>query len=171
MNEPADSSAGQMSPWGWLVLALTFLTSAITVLGFYGPEVWNGHRSAGWPRTDGRVLEVDVTHYQGPETGHTHAAWVRYRYTVDGRTYEAERVRFSPVKERGPEADVLARAAAAFPVGSKHDVFYDPADPARACLIPGISPLLLWSLVAVAGLALAVAAWCGLRFARAMRPR
>lgn len=158
-----------MSPWGWLVLALSFAAAAVAVLAFNGSDVWQGYRSAGWPHVAGEVLEVDLTHFVGPETGHTHSAWVRYRYTVDGRAYASTRVEFPPLKERGPEADVLARVRAAYPAGSKRDVFYDPGDPSRSCLIPGVSSILLWGLVCVVGAALAAAAWCGWRFIRAMR--
>lgn len=162
-----DSAAPtQMSPWGWLVLAFAFLTASLAVVGFYGADVWHGYGSASWPHAEGQILEVDLTHYQGPKTGHTHAAWVRYRYTVGGRAYEAERVQFPPIQESGPEADALARAQAAFPVGSKHDVFYDPGDPALACLIPGISPLLLWGMLAVLGVTTGIAGWCVWRFLR-----
>lgn len=167
---PLGPATQRMSPWGWLALAIAFAAAFIAVLGFNGADVWHGYRSADWPRTDGEVLEVDLTHYQGPETGHTHSAWVRYRYTVDGRAFESTRVEFPPLKLPDPEADMLVRARAAYPVGSKIDVFYDPADPARACLIPGISAILLWGLVTVAGASLAVAGWCGWRFIRAMRP-
>lgn len=163
---PAEPPTQGMSPWGWLVLALSFATAAAAVLAFNGGDVWHGFRSERWPHAVGEVLEADLTHYQGPKTGHTHSAWVRYRYTVDGRTFEAERVEFPPLRRPGPEEDLLARVQAAYPVGSMIDVFYDPVDPTRACLIPGIAPLLLWGLVAVVGATTAVAGWCGWRFIR-----
>ncbi|MFN8423341.1 MAG: DUF3592 domain-containing protein [Anaerolineae bacterium] len=159
-------ASDRMAPWAWLVFAFAFLAAALAVVGFYGADVWHGYRSASWPSAEGRILEVDLTHYEGPKSGHTHAAWVRYQYTVGVRTYEGEQVQFPPLKERGPEAAVLARTQAAFPVGSKHDVFYDPGDPSVACLIPGISPLLLWGMVAVLAVDGAIAVWCVWRFLR-----
>ncbi len=159
----------RMSPYGWLTLAVAFAAAAVVVAAFYGADVWHGGRSRRWPRTEGIVRESDLVYYHGPKSGDTHAPYVGYDYTVGGRAYEAERVGFADVRERGDPAEHLARVRASYPVGSAIDVFYDPDAPARACLVPGIDPALLWSLVGITAVQLGAAAYCAVGFVRRRR--
>lgn len=159
----------RMSPYGWLVLALAFAAAAATVGAFYGPAAWHGWRSERWPRTAGTVVESDLIHFHGPKTGDTHAPYVRYRYSIDGRTLEAARVGWADVRESGDAAAHRARVQAAYPVGATVDVFYDPAAPQRACLVRGIHLVLLWGLGIVISAQLAAAAFCAVRFSRRRR--
>jgi hypothetical protein len=79
---------------------------------------------------------------------------VRYTYEARGRAYAAERISYgSP-----PQADTTDRGEARrqverYPAGAAVDVWFDPADPARAVLVRGVSKVPVAIGIAV-GLAL-----------------
>lgn len=86
-----------------------------------------------WPSTEGLVLVSEVRD-EGGENGWR--AHVRYRYEVDGRTYENSRI--AVAVEYGREGrQAHQELAARFPAGAHVTVYHNPQNPADAALIKG----------------------------------
>lgn len=81
--------------------------------------------SINWPHVEGKVSQsANPAHLRGAKDPET----VWYEYMVDGKKYDACRVRFF-------EPDVLSNAQS----GAIVQVFYDPKHPREACLVRGVS--------------------------------
>ena len=115
-----------------------------------GALVWSelrnlrfGMASRHWPSVVGQVIERGVD--PGAETIRADSSLrLVYRYTVRGAEYESMCIDY--IGRYGGNylrvADGLLRYAAGQPVS----VFYDPHDPARAVLEPGITGANWWRL-------------------------
>lgn len=141
----------------FLLAGLAALVATVFVVRATQPRIDQAWASAGWPTTEGTVVEMTT----GQQTG-TH---VRYRYAVAGREYEGERVRF--VEKAW--ADNRKQVADRYPEGKRVTVAYDPARPESAVLEPGTSwPAVLKkhvgaAIFALLGLGLAYVGVSGLR--------
>ncbi len=104
---------------------LYLMTAGIAVwLGLMLPY---GLQSTGWPGAEAEFLEV-----RWEEDGHV--AQARYTYSVDGERYESDRVSYGYYSE----SDKVRSALAGRVVGDRTTAFYDPDEPARAVLVPGV---------------------------------
>jgi hypothetical protein len=86
--------------------------------------------SRHWPRVPGRILETRVTRYR------RRRRWdwiVRYRYQVEGRSFESSRVYFGAMVPIGIARNIVAR----FPAGTDALVAYDPVRPGKGVLLAG----------------------------------
>lgn len=104
--------------WGWTILQ-------------------NARASAAWPSVEGRITSADLDHSTDAEGGDSYSPEVVYAYVVDDLSYENEEIKFgenSYGSEREAQA-ILNR----YPVGQVVVVFYDPAQPEKAVLEPGVS--------------------------------
>ncbi len=121
-------------------------------------SAWRGHQSLRWPTTQGRIVVSKVaTLPRASDPRFGTAPRVRYEYEVDGRTYFSHRIDFggwwsawNVVEEH--------------PVGTTWTVSYDPEDPGRAVLEPGVRgvsvlELYLGLAVVVGGVLLALGIW------------
>ncbi|PYP76592.1 MAG: hypothetical protein DMD35_18215 [Gemmatimonadetes bacterium] len=116
-------------------------------------------RASRWPSVDGEIAE---THLVGvPDTEGSHLSeYVAYRYTVGGRPYRNDRIRFGPhvrarssIPQNDPEPDWPAAKAELeqhFPPGRPVRVFYDPRRPENSVLVRSPSPF-VWILLGAAG--------------------
>jgi len=121
--------------WIWTCVAASiflFLTWCFAL------GIWRGRNqvAAGktWARTKGEIVASEVvaegSHTDDDDTDCT--AVVRYRYAVDGKTYDSDRIAFG---ERGHTMRMLAsQVVAKYPVGAQVDVFYNPKRPSSAVL-------------------------------------
>ena len=121
---------------------------ALALLALAGWEAWKIHfglESRTWEHTVGVVGKVwvedmpDLELDQDPFKDHegTHSVHAHYRYKVNGRWYHGRRVTYAATRWiRFREA---LRMIEGLRTGREVDVFYDPAKPARAVLIPGSS--------------------------------
>jgi hypothetical protein len=140
--------------------SLQFLGLLFLVMGTYGIYhatigYLEGRESPKWPRVTGEVYDHQA--YASTHRGvTTYTVFVKYRYSVGGKSYAGERV--------GPDNDNLTaeesdRVFAKYLIGSKPEVTYSPSNPERSFLEPGESrnaltrPLVHCAFV-VAGLAL-----------------
>jgi len=123
-------------PERWLVLGALAMLGLAGVLGGY----WLVHRtraqglaSLAWPATSGSVKSSAVQSYK-TKGGPQFVAKVAYDYTVDGKSYAGDRVRFGNYAgaQAAAEADI-----ARYPEGSAVDVRYDPANPSVSTLEAG----------------------------------
>lgn len=111
---------------------------------FFGVLAWRAWQirqaSPDWPSVQGEMLSSRVfAHNQtGGEQGVSTHEWyteVHYRYTVQGQTYEGNRLKAFGRHHFSKE---LAEAELApFPVGQPVRVYYNPAKPSESVLIPG----------------------------------
>lgn len=84
-----------------------------------------------WHAVPGEILGSEVKrHRRGRST--TYEARIRYRYHVAGQSYESSAIVIGG-EVRASRSRAQARVGK-YPVGSTPDVFYDPKNPAEACL-------------------------------------
>ena len=93
--------------------------------------------SVGWPTAVGTVTESRVLHTTRTKRGRTSSSWsprVTYRYSVEGREFESQRISFRVSGSSQSEAQAVVDA---HPVGTAVAVRHSPDDPSLACLEPG----------------------------------
>ena len=124
-----------------LALLLVFGLFAGPVLAWVGYGfLQEGRASMQWPQVPGTIMasvtEQNMTSQRGAQGSvRTWAPDISYHYTVDGVTYQGDRVRVVMV-ERGRE---LAQSwAEKYPVGAQVIVSYNPHNPREAVLEPGV---------------------------------
>jgi len=125
-----------------IVMGLIFAAVGIGVLIWGVMTVKNAYASSSWPTTTGKIVESRVDHRRSSSgsrssSSTTYHAEIGYTYTVDGNTYDGDRVSFG---EYGSSNSSHARSVVRrYPVGQSVEVCYDPADPTSACLEAGVS--------------------------------
>ncbi len=122
---------------------MAFITIGVVIAVRGVGTVIEAFRSIDWPLTEGSVTAsgVDMKN-DAIDTGRRTRALryspaVSYSYDVDGTTYSSDLLGFIRVwtdDESG--AHGIARR---YPVGQTITVYYDPGDPSRAVLDPGVS--------------------------------
>jgi hypothetical protein len=140
----------------WFFLAIGVASFAV---GAWGAA--NGARTWCWPRVEAeivtathRVIETERRDQREADKRHTFA--VSYVYTVDGQRYLSHNI--EPDDFGMQSSGDAVKLANAYPVGSKGQAAYDPANPAVAYLKPGPSS---FSLVLM-GIGVAFALMAGL---------
>jgi len=139
-----------------------FFALMLSLLGVFALGIawfqWRrGEASRSWTRTPGRIVTSRVEEVQGPsEEGYPkYRSMIGYEFSANGRSYQgAETAVGSSAASTSSDATWARRETERFPVGREVTVHYDPADPRRAVLEPGVPQLL--PLVAV-GMVLLVA--------------
>ena len=102
-------------------------------------EAWYAWRSRYWTSTAARLVSSAIHVIEGaPRQFRPH---VRFRYSVEGIDYESSRIRFGAFDIYNYRAayDELFESLTT----GKLRAFYDPRNPARACLTAGINELTL----------------------------
>jgi len=116
-------------------------------LPFFWKQLWV---LGSWPITQAKVLRSDVVTQGAPDHGQFYTAELHLSYTVDGKPITAELIGYQSKNYQDTE-----RRASEFPVGSLHEVRYDPHDPSQARIGAGWNerffavPLLLFGMGAV----------------------
>ena len=89
-----------------------------------------------WPSVEGEIIHSEATgKWSTDSQGQAvmrYKADIRFRYTVDGKSYDGTRIAFY-----GAIVDTAAKAQAQcnhYPVGAKMPVYYDPRKPADSVL-------------------------------------
>lgn len=113
-----------------------FATVGVVVLTIGLVLTVRATRSSSWPAAPGTVTASEVVRTRGdadsPDSFH---AEITYRYTVAGRDYTADRVRFGSVGSS--DRTGADRLVARYPVGAAVQAHYAPGDPSVAVLEPG----------------------------------
>jgi hypothetical protein len=103
--------------------------------------------SASWPSTLGEVISSEVQEMSDSE-GSSYKPVVVYRYSVKGREYEGQRIRFGNLSSGQAKARAIRDR---YPFGSNQAVRYNPEKPEEATLeTTGPGPTYL--ILAVGGL-------------------
>ena len=112
---------------------VVFAATFSLLCAWFALRLWNQGRVARkWPRTQGRIETVEKPDWR---------TLILYRYEVNGVSYKSDVVDFG-----GNKRSVFKLASGVTIKGGVPDqgveVFYDPADPTKACLYAGTR--LLW---------------------------
>lgn len=91
--------------------------------------------SAGFPTAPGVVTSAEVEATSDGEGGTNYNAAIEFSYEIEGQAYSGDRVRAGMTWSSSSSA---AETVARYPVGTPVSVFYDPDDPSRALLEPGL---------------------------------
>ncbi len=139
---------------GRIVLAAALLAAGIAGIIFGAATLQQHLASRNWPTVEGTVLEAQYG-YTPPRlgSGEMCQALVKYKYVVDGTTYESTRATTWSDDLSG-EFDQAKALVDSLTVGRAVTVYYDPANPAYAVLQRGVHTLDS-TLVLIAGTALA----------------
>lgn len=113
-----------------------FLLVGLAMLGFAGHSWWKSSQVEHWPVADGEIIERDFSE-DSDSDGTTYRTVVRYRYTVAGRSYDADRIAYGYVGSSGRDAhqaihDALSRS-------DRIGVRYNPGNPSESALAYGLN--------------------------------
>ena len=104
-------------------------------------EAWlirQGFKSQRWTQTTGTLQRIwQEQHDAGEDSEATHSVFAHYTYKVDGRIYEGKRLSYRTMHSLS--FDEALDHLHGRRKGSEIDVYYDPTDPRRAVMLPGVS--------------------------------
>ena len=98
----------------FLIMSVPFFMGQIRVL-------------RSWPTTDARVTKSAVVNQPAPKHSQLYAAQLQISYIVDGKTITVDLTSY-----QSSNYEETARRADEFPVGSTHQIRYDPEHPTQA---------------------------------------
>jgi hypothetical protein len=136
---------------GFRVLGAVVLLTTVILFLYSAHEVYYACASRSWPQTRGTIVDKTETAtkqvvpnlrgrgYRTRVSFHQH---VQYDYLVDGHNYRGTRIAYW---DHGYSERVGLE-----PLYGEVPVFYDPQEPSRSVLIPGLRRSLFPSLVLVA---------------------
>lgn len=137
-----------------------FLSLFVIVFGgFGGWGVYQQFRVRGFAPVEGVVTHSVVGASRGDD-GTTYYPDIRFRYTVDGKTYDSGEYRIQQISSSGRRGK--ARIVRQYPVGKKVPAWYDPGDPDTAVIDRSFSffPVIFFA-IGVVVLGVIVLIWVG----------
>lgn len=136
-----ENTARQKS-WFASCMSTLFIVGIFLLIGagltYWGWNILQTARaSEAWPAVDGIITASDVSHSTDAEGGETYSPEITYRYQVDTVSYENGTIKFGEnAYSSRREAEQIA---AGYPVGRDVTVYYNPDQPDRSVLEPGVS--------------------------------
>lgn len=101
--------------------------------------IYDGFDSHSWPSVDGEVVDARVESRRIPgSTREEYDHYFEYIFSVDGKKYSSGRLNFFSVS--GDPSEGVEK----YEMGQKVQVYYDPNDPSRAVLEPGLPGIFVW---------------------------
>jgi len=136
-----SKQTGKRSLWSSCLEALFFGGIFLALgggLSFWGWNILqNAKASSSWPTAEGTVTISEVTRNSSADGGVSYSPEVTYEYTASNQHYESYTIKF------GENSYSSRRKAegitSGYPVGKEVTVYYDPQDPGRSVLEPGVS--------------------------------
>src|SRR5579863_564501 len=113
---------------GWSLFVLIF---DVVIVGITVQQ----YQSRDYVSTAGTVTLSEVVQKTGSKGHVSYTPHIAYRYELGGSHYFSERVRFGNVPSDSGSASAMV---AAHGVGTAVTVYYDPKNPAKSLLLPGI---------------------------------
>ena len=132
--------------WFLMVAGVTLLLLPIAggawLLSNQLPTVIEGWRSRSWPSVTARIEHsVAIQKYQASRNRRngqgTHVTELRYAFEVDRRPYTGGRRSLDAEGKINPKQSA-ERLVKQVPVGSAVTAYFDPTDPSRSLLEPGV---------------------------------
>jgi hypothetical protein len=121
--------------FGWLI-PVSLMLVGMGVLGFGSWQLNRASLSEWWSSVPGTILSSEIQEIsRHEEADSNYRVNVRYVYTVDGKKYEGNRLRFgfASYDDRWAAEQEKLRFAS----GNEVQVLYDPENPSQAVLIKG----------------------------------
>ncbi len=138
--------------------------AAYSVVG----DSWQGLASLRWSQTQGVVVQTGLDKWFG-RGGYSFVRLVIYRYNVNGREFQNNRIGFPNQRVSGDESIVMSQLNSRYPVGGPCTVYYNPKDPSQSCLEPGVNLFFMVFLGVFSVVFLAVGVLCALYGIRELR--
>ena len=127
---------------------ITALLLTVGATGLVLRSIWHllsALESRSWPEARGIVMASKLQEERDSEGGRLYQARVSYRYTVDGGEFVGDRACFGDSDQMG--WSLFARKIVArYRPGDAVTVYYDPSQPRKAVLEPGISGAIIATL-------------------------
>lgn len=129
-----DGLAGCLTSAGLMAL---FLALGLGLMYWGWNVLGNARESVGWPTAPGMVVSAELDHSENTEGGDSWSPEISYRYLAANQERTSYAIKFgeNSYSDRDDAEEILAR----YPVGQPVLVYYDPADPERSVLEPGVT--------------------------------
>lgn len=116
-----------------LVLVASLLGFGCLLLWAGGTNFYLGLASMSWPSAEGqvKVSRIDRTISTSP------GPVLVYSYQVGDRRYRSSRIQFKSLEAQSSSEAAVQALLDQYPVGSRVEVYFDPAKPSRAVLRRG----------------------------------
>jgi len=107
-------------------------------LTYWGWNILQDARaSAAWPAADGVVTRSEVTRSTDSDGGDSYSPEITYTYTVNNEQLANKTIKFGENSYSSrKKAEGIANS---YPVGKNVTVYYDPQQPEKSVLEPGVS--------------------------------
>jgi hypothetical protein len=138
LREESQKAAGKLTAAGRVVGFLffgLFLAAGLFLLYTAHKTGSEALASTEWPDTSGFVTYSDI-HESSDSDGTTYGADVRYTYDVSGVGYRGDRIFIGEYSTSS--YSWAAGYVEKYPVDAEVKVYYDPAEPGRSVLEPGL---------------------------------
>ena len=123
------------------LVAEIFLIVGVLLGGFLLWQLIKGMKAKNWPTAQGRVIDsrvsTSVSYDDDGDRSTTYGAEISYSYDIDGYEYRGNRRSFADYSSsnRRRAEKIIAR----FAPGVDVPVYYNPEDPEKSVLEPGIN--------------------------------
>lgn len=133
--------------WKFFLRAALLLLGSVGAVGSGFLMLRSSERTASWPSAPGTILSREIvteTTYMGKniDTSVCYRGIVRYSYEIPSGRWVNDDIyyRGSPCQQGDNGKKLAERLVAPYEVGSRVKVYYNPAYPGQACLVPGQAP-------------------------------
>ena len=110
---------------------LVFLLAGTALLLYSLSSVWTGYQSKSWPTAKGQILVRELR--RSGDSALDKLPHIEYRYVVDGKSYQSQRIRFGGYSpDQGEGEEVLEKFSS-----DEVTVCYSSTDHSQAVLEPG----------------------------------
>ncbi len=118
-----------------LILILIFVGGGAIVIFFQVRGLIWAKTSVDWPVARGKVISSSVKMSSSSKSGTSFEAKVNYEFTVEGDTFEGDRIFFGKTSSgNSSDEDQIAWS---YPKGKSVNVYYRPGNPEVCLLEPG----------------------------------
>ncbi|MGZ5036502.1 MAG: DUF3592 domain-containing protein [Usitatibacter sp.] len=142
---------------------------SLLMLGLAGYFLWvlsESLESRGWPHVQGSIVKSYSTRTCGTSKTGSWEARIVYRYVVEGKAHQAERLGSTMILCRDNRSDVERWLEAHYPVDKAVEVYYNGANPDAAFLEPGdvgVIDVIMISAALILSALMAFLGWRSLR--------
>ena len=126
------------------VFALPFFATGVWMLWSVSSTFYDAFRMNNWVQVEAQLLDGGYSSHRGDDS-YTYEAYARYRYTVQGQTFVAERVGISGGSDNigSYQQQIGSNLSRAHASGESILVYVNPDDPSQAIIDRGIR----WGMV------------------------